>query len=196
MRLNQIGASAFLAVLSISPAGGQGTQEAASSDQGFLTWYSVGAPIGKILLMRKESNLCAVKFTSATRGNDKTRSTTFDSGDESFFGEYDWQQLSLLENQTVTLGPSGHRRLTQKALKGIGRLAFQLGDTTVKCGSFALTWGYPTSVSLYAGARRGNQGIEMAPTRWSDFRDVSLGDPNLKWYGYDEDRKPTYVQIK
>jgi hypothetical protein len=49
-----------------------------------VTWYDVGAPLGRFLLIRrKDSNLCAIKFTEYHRGNDAKPPTVFSSGEES-----------------------------------------------------------------------------------------------------------------
>ena len=54
-----------------------------------VTWYDVGAPAGKFLLIRKDANLCAIKFTEYYRANDAKSSTFFRSGDETRDAKYE-----------------------------------------------------------------------------------------------------------
>ena len=122
----------------------------ASRDHALVTWSDVGAPLGKVLLIRRGSDLCAVRFTDVRRGNDKKDSTIFDSGEESFYGEYDWHTFDKPPAQAST----GHRKVSRTSSKGLGRLAFQSGEPYVRCGAFTLRWMYPTRVTLFSGDRR------------------------------------------
>jgi hypothetical protein len=55
---------------------------------------------------------------------------------------------------------------------------------------------YPTRVSFHIdGTKLGDQGIELAPTRWSAINEVNVTDAKLRWFRYDENRKVTYIPI-
>lgn len=162
-----------------------------------LTRTEASAPLGRFLLIRKDKRVCAVRFTKAQRGHDAKPGTTFNSGEESFSAEYDWYFQEDGSGDFTQPGLlSGHEQLARKPLKGIGRLAFQTGQIYVECGAFdKLFWRYPTWVSFYGKSRRGDYGIELAPTKWTEIKEVNVHDPRLKWYRYDENRKPVDISL-
>lgn len=164
-----------------------------------LTWDAVGAPLGRFLLVRKDKDkaVCAVRFTKAQHGHDEKPATTFNSGDESFSAEYDWYfQGDGSGDFSQPNVMSGHGRLARNPLKGIGRLAFQTGQGRVTCGTFGrLLWLPAGRIGFFEGSRRGDYGIELAPTKWVEIKEVNVLDPRLKWYRYDENRDPVYISL-
>jgi hypothetical protein len=53
---------------------------------------------------------------------------------------------------------------------------------------------YPTRVSFHIyGTKLGDQGIELAPTRWSAISELNVRDAKLRWVRYDENRAVTYI---
>ena len=175
---------------------GNESGDSGAESRAVITWDSAGAPLGKFLLIRRGGDACALRFTTAHRGHDAKPQTLTQSGEETFFAEYEWFYQG--DGSSLLTGPgvrSGRGKLEKKPLRGIGRLAFQTGETYVKCGPFTLLWTYPTSVSFYSGSNRGDQGIEMAPTKWSSVLQIDFQNPHLKWYRYDEDRSVTYIPI-
>lgn len=157
-----------------------------------VTWYDASAPLGKILLTRKDARVCAIRFKEYRRGNDAKTPTLFSSGEESVYAKYECfcpgegsRGFSNVTNGELSKGP----------LRGIGRLAFQTGEANVKCGGVKLPWSYPTRVSFQIyGTRLGDHGIELAPTRWTDINEINLSDARLHWFRYDEGRKVTYIR--
>jgi hypothetical protein len=156
----------------------------------------VTAPIGRILLIRKGKDTCAVRFTEFHRDHDAKKPTVFNSGDETFGAEYDWYcQEDGSHDLTKPNVKSGHRSLVRKPLIGFFRLAFQTGETFIKCGPFKLWWWYPSFVSFYGGPEQGDYGVEITPTRRKDIKGVNTLETRLKWYRYDERRKAIYVPL-
>ena len=166
-------------------------------DYAAITWDDAGAPLGRFLLIRKDKRVCAVRFTKAQRGHDAKPATTFNSGEESFSAEYDWYFQEDGSGDFTQPGVlSGHEQLAMKPLKGIGRLAFQTGQIYVECGAFdKLFWRYPTWVTFYGKSSRGDYGIELAPTKWTEIQEVNVHDPRLKWYRYDENRESVDIPL-
>lgn len=166
-------------------------------DSAAITWDDAGAPLGRFLLIRKDKRVCAVRFTKAQRGHDAKPGTTFNSGEESFSAEYDWYFQGDGSGDFTQSGVlSGHEQLARKPLKGIGRFAFQTGQIYVKCGPFKLRWMFPTRVAFYStGVTPGDYGIELAPTKWAEIKEVDVLDPRLKWYRYDANRKPVEIPL-
>ena len=162
-----------------------------------ITWDDVGAPLGRFLLIRKEKDICAVRFTEAHRGHDEKPQTILSSGEESLYAKYDWYyQGDGSGNFTSTNVKSGHDDLVRRPLIGIGRLAFQTGDIYVKCGTFKLRWMFPDRVAFYStGVIPADYGIELAPSKWTDINEVRVQDSRLKWYRYDETRKIIFIPV-
>ena len=94
--------------------------------QAMITWLDAGAPLGKFLLIRKEKDICAVRFTDAHRGHDAKPQTIFNSGGESFYAECEWfYQGDGSDDFSRNNVKRGHEKLVEKPLRGIGRLAFR-----------------------------------------------------------------------
>jgi hypothetical protein len=171
--------------------------ESRARTHGFVSYVNAAAPFGSILLARKGEEYCAIRFTDFRRGHDSKPPTMFHSGDESLYAEYDWYYQS--DGSGVFTKPnikSGHKKLARKPLVGIGRMAIALGGATaVECGTFKLPWTYPVQISFYTGYRLGENGIELAPTRWRNIVDVKVRDSRVIWYRYDEKREDAYIPI-
>lgn len=157
-----------------------------------VTWYDASAPLGKFLLIRKDASVCAIRFLEYQRGNDAKAPTPFSSGEESFYAKY---ECSCRGEGGRGFSNVTSAELNKRPLRGIGRLAFQTGETNVKCGRFKLPWSYPTRVSFQIyGTKLGDHGIELAPTRWTDINEINASDARLHWFRYDEGRKVTYIR--
>jgi hypothetical protein len=168
-----------------------------AADNAMMTWSDAGAPVGRMLLIRHGTDQCIVRFTAFHRGHDAKPATSFNSGAESFFAEYDWFQASASANGDH--GPvyeRGHRSVSLQGSVGVGRLTFQPADNEVRCGPFKLAWFYPVRVGFNGRDSAKDIGIELAPTRWTTIEQVNLEDPALRWYKLDEARKPMLIPIK
>ncbi|GAB6269155.1 MAG: hypothetical protein STSR0002_18970 [Smithella sp.] len=70
------------------------------------------------------------------------------------------------------------------------------GDPSIKFGPYDLGWIYKTYVCLAPSHRLpGEFGFELAPTPWTDIKDVNIKDPRIKWYKYDEKRERFFIPI-
>lgn len=191
--MNRGGVGLLFALAAVSSTAAPGDSSAPESGAGetvTITWDGVRGPTGRLLLIRKEHAMCAVRFTTAQRYHDQKPVTTFNSGEESTSAEYDWwfqdDGSGDFMRANVT---AGHEKLHRGPLKGIGRLAFQTGSTYVKCGPFKLTWFYPSAVDFWGSGLKGDYGIELAPTPWRALSEIDLGDPRLRWIRYDAQRE-------
>jgi hypothetical protein len=148
---------------------------------------NVSAPLDHFLLIRKDKDICAVRFTEFHRGHDAKPGTIFNSGEETLYAEYDWYyQGDGSGDFTKPRLKSGHRKLVRKPLIGIGRLAFQTGTINVKCGPFELGWIYPNHVAFFKRKEYLVHGVELAPSKEQEISEVRVNDPCHKWYQYDE----------
>jgi len=158
---------------------------------------AVAAPVGRLLLIKKGKDICAITFSEFHRGHDASEGTVFHSGDETLYASYQWicqADGSGDFKKRNTLSGSG--KLIRKPLAGIGRLAFQRGNQEIKCGPFKLFWYFPTLVSF--SSTLGNcsdSGIELSPTRWVSTQEISASLSSLRWYHCDEQRKTVYVPL-
>jgi hypothetical protein len=100
------------------------------------------------------------------------------------------------DEENKAFGSAKIGELNKRPLRGIGRLAFQTGETNVRCGGFKLRWLYPTQVSFDSETRLADHGIELAPTRWTSIDAVQPDDPQLQWFRLDETRKLTFISAE
>ena len=144
-------------------------------------------PLGKILLVRRDSDYCAIKFSEFWTG--KTEDdvyATYESyyqGDKS--GHFSKEKLKIRKDKLAFPKP-----------RGIGRFAFSFGNRNIRCGPLKLQWAGRGSVFFYAeGQKQGDYGIELAPTKWTDISQVNVFDPRLRWYRYDEKRPRVNIPV-
>ncbi len=146
-------------------------------------------PLGRVLLIRKDSQYCPVKFTEAWTGKTKF---DFWSNYESYYqgdgtGDFSNENVQFTKGQLIT------RRLV-----GLGKMfSFPVGrqNYEIKCGPIKLFWDTGWVYFYDVGRPNAADSIinEMAPTKWRDNSQVNVFDPRLKWYRYDEYRKHIYI---
>lgn len=183
----------MLAALCIAPALAAGIDpldDRNAASNAMITLADVGAPLGRLLLVRRGSEVCILRFTAFHRDHNAKDKTAFDSGGESVYAEYDY----FYRKPNSSFG-TGHRSVARHALAGIGRLAFQSGDDEVRCGHFRLFWAYPTRVGFFSRAESVDTGVELAPTKWAAIQQVIFDDSRIHWYRYEDSRKPTLVPL-
>jgi hypothetical protein len=148
--------------------------------------HYVEMPLDRILLIRNEQSYAAVKFTKFWNGhgkNDKYASYECwyrDNGPGSF----------LEQNVKTNTGKAS------TSLYGIGRFSFNFGNEEVRCGIFRLWWwGNGTIYFFGQGQEFRDHGIEFAPTKWTDIKQVDILDHHLIWYKYDKDRPRIDISV-
>lgn len=154
-------------------------------------------PIGRILLVRKGSDYCAIKFIKLWSENQSQSNTIFIAkgsdeyaicdlyyqGDNT--GKFDKKNVEYKRKELSFLKP-----------RGIGRFAFSFGNREIKCGPIELLWSGKGAVHFYGGnQKQGDYGIELAPTKWTDISQVNVFDLRLKWLKYDENRTRMNVPV-
>jgi hypothetical protein len=188
-------------------------QKAESNEVGI---YQVGVeiPLNRIILIHKKKQYCALKFTKTWLEMDEERlkllandiklgGATAESARKSAEKKYaDYESyfnkdMSLnLTTQNVQQNKGTASLLpTQGSFRPFIR---QPGNGCVECGPIKLLWGYKTSVSfipLGKGLNMRDYGIELAPTPWTDIKEVNVKDPRIKWYKYDEKRERIFIPI-
>ena len=171
--------------------------ERLARDHAYVTSLSVGAPLGRLVLVRYLDTMCAIRFGAFHRGGDEKTPTKFNSGEETLFATAEEIRVAnsgstwhVLQHKTVNLvrGP----------IVGLGRLGFQKGQIGLHCGDAKLEWTYPNNISLgsYTDDKAKRAQLEMAPTAWNEVSQIDLSDVRLHWYHYDESRKDTVIPIE
>lgn len=148
--------------------------------------HYIEMPIGKIFLIRSEKLYGAVKITKYWTGRSK----------KSHYASYEsWYQ----DDGTGNFYNKNVKFKIGKAsiiLYGIGRFSFNLGNEEIRCGLFRLWWWGEGIVYFFGrGEEFGDYGIELAPTKWTEIREVNVFDPRLKWYKYDKNRPRTDIPV-
>lgn len=144
-------------------------------------------PLGRIILVRKDSEYCAIKFTQFWTG--KTEEDRFASYESYYQGD----KSGDLSNKNVQVRKE---QLSSSKPRGIGRLAFSSGNRDVLCGQIRLEWTDKGWVYFYGSDQKeGDYGIELAATQWTDISQVNVFDPRLQWYRYDPKRKRINIPI-
>ncbi len=144
----------------------------------------ITVPLGRLILVRKGPEYCAVTFTEAWTG--KT--------EEYWYGRYEayyqGDGTGDFSNKNVEFRK---RKLSSGPPWAWGGFHSARGNPFVSCGPIRLIWSIKST--LYFSEDPGRPGVELAPTKWTDISQVSVFDPRLKWYRYDENRKDMYIPI-
>ncbi|MDR4495193.1 MAG: hypothetical protein R3B74_12360 [Nitrospirales bacterium] len=153
----------------------------------FVHGQYVSSPKGKLLLIRRGQDLCAVRVTAYRRGHDAGPRTFFSTGKETTYAEYDWVfQGDGSGDLTKSNVESGHDELSRGAFVGISfHLSMELGNFDVECGEWKFWWAFPTAVSFDPVPKPYTpEEFEMAPTNWAQVSEIDLQDPRLRWYSH------------
>lgn len=150
----------------------------------------IAIPREKILLVRKGSEYCAIKFTKLWTGKDKrdyhVKYESYQQGDGT--GNFSNSNVAFVEKEA-----SSH-------IRGFFRFRFQTGTSYVQCGNINLCWVPQAFVYFFPWGQHGclpeeDYGIELAPTPWTSINEVNIFDQRVRWYIYDGKRKHVNIQI-
>jgi len=154
-----------------------------------IAFSGVDMPPGRILLIHKDNEYCALKFIQCwIEKEGKERFATYEvyhQGDGT--GDFSNNNVKITQGKATLLQPRGL----------FYPLLWQPGNPEVKCGSLRLRWDYRGAVCFFERHRSpGEYGIKLAPTPWTDISQVNVLDSRLKWYGYDRQRKSVDIPIE
>ncbi len=154
----------------------------------FIGHACIEVPLGRMLLIRKDLHYCTLKFARLwTEKDGKEKYAAYEvyyQGDGT--GDFLNKNVIVSEN-----------RVSELPLRGPFRpFIYQPGNSHVQCGPFRLGWEYKKKVCFIpSGKGLGDFGFELAPTPWTNIKDVNTKDPRVKWYRYDEKRERIFVPI-
>lgn len=154
-------------------------------------------PLGNILLVRKNSEYCAVKFTKFWLEKTSEVSTPFVAAGSDKYALYEsYYQGDGSGDFSKKNAQFKKEKLSFPKPRGIGRLAFSFSKKEIICDAIKLEWFGKGGAYFYGeGQKEGDYGIELAPTKWTDISQVNVFDQRLKWYRYDENRKDLNIPV-
>jgi hypothetical protein len=172
----------------------------------------IEVPLGNILLVRKDTHYCALKFTRYWTEIDekqKEKNVPYEArggidaelARERYTKKFAAYEVYYQEDGSADFSRSNVVKSEHIAswlpLKGPFRpFIYQPGNSHVKCGPFRLVWAYKKSVCFIpSGKGEGDFGLELAPTPWTEISQVNVFDPRVKWYRYDEKRERVFIPI-
>lgn len=154
----------------------------------------VSPPLGYFALVRRDNAYCAVKFQETARSKEPEALYRY--------AVFEWHyQGDGSGDFSRSTAQHGEGKATWKYVPFIGRLSFQTGNVGVDCGDIHIAWGGATTLSFREARKDESEeetikrGVKIAPTKWTDIKDVNVFDKRLSWYGYDAKRKDQSVPV-
>jgi hypothetical protein len=147
-----------------------------------FSWVS--QPLNGILLIKTKNEYCAIKYTGYSRKGDKSESSVFKSGDESFDATIELWKPNWKAPKTI--------ELSKRPFYGLGKIGFSPSNNRIRCGKSEFIWQYPTSTVILSK----DTSSHLAPTLLNNFKDVDFEDRSLTWFGYKEGRKIKLIQME
>ena len=146
-------------------------------------------PLQRFVLVRKDSDYCAIKFTRFWTGrtNDDlyAQYESYYQGDKS--GDFSRGNVQIRKDELYYPKPTWSL---------FGHPVFSGGNKEIRCGPISLWWTGRGVVCFYKNPKsQGDYGIELAPTKWTVISEVNVFDLRVKWYRYDVKRKSENIPI-
>lgn len=159
--------------------------------------HALYAPMGRILLIRKSSEYCAVKFTKFWSENTSEVGSLFVASGADEYATYElYQQIDKTRDFSRSNVRLEKGKLSFPKPRGIGRFAFSIGRKEIKCGSIQLHWSGKCWLHFYGNNQKeGDYGVELAPTKWTDISQVKVFDSRLRWFRYEAKRKDINIPV-
>ncbi len=153
----------------------------------FVAYHGLRVPLGQIILVRRNSVYCAVRFIGFWNG--ETDQDWFASYESYYQGD----NSGNLSKQNVQVR---REELSSPRPRGIGRASFSFGNRDIECGDIKLRSSFFGWIYFFGSNQDpGEYGIELAPTQWTDVSQVNVSDPRVNWYKYDRRRQKFNIPI-
>jgi hypothetical protein len=151
----------------------------------------VDQPLARIILIRVDQDICAVRFIGIRKDTTPHKSTTFTSGGHYAYADYEIVKTRISTSQSFKTATPMREALKFEGTAGVGHLWGRRGLNYITCGSAKVIWLYPTALLL----RDRKHVIELAPTKWQEFVEIDLAKAALKWYQLDKQETRNYFVI-
>jgi len=154
-------------------------------------------PLGRIMLVRKNQDYCAIKFTKWWSKNPSSKPSMFVATGTDEYAMYEsYYRSEKSSDSSDKSWQINTAKLSLPKLRGIGRFAFSFGNKDIKCGNMSVSWGGQGALCFNKACQNyGDDGNEFAPTPWTDIKDVNVFDPRIKWFRFDDSRKRVNIPI-
>ncbi len=178
-RVGMVVLLASLSAIAFASCAGRDVDEASRPGAGDVVVSANGVrmPLNRILLVRKDGRIGAVKFVA----------DGFRVSRRFLYADYE-EYLRKDETGGFAAANVVRRKRTAYALFIASPII--LGNFAVECGPAKLFWTGGRNVRFFKGnGDEGGAGIELAPTPWTDISQVDLSDPRIGWYRHQPGRK-------
>ncbi len=144
---------------------------------------------GHFLLARKGADVCCMRFTNFYVTPDPAQQP----GEMPYY--YAEYEVYHRNDGRKKFDDGAAKRMRETLgmnpfIGGHGVLRPDPGPTQVRCGAHRFKWTYPTFVLMGTSLdpKRADSEVQLAPTPWTEIREVDASDQRLKWYRYDPNR--------
>lgn len=204
----------IIGVISMKDAFAEPYRQKPNPDEVGFYFRGISLPLNRIILIRKDKRYCALKFVSAWIEMDEERlklraddikkggiiaETAREAAEKKYAAYKSYYHKDGIPVFTSEGIQQKEGTASLLPLRGPFRpFVYQPGNGCVECGEFKLLWAYKTFVSfipLGKSSSMRDYGIELAPTPWTEIKEINIKDPRIRWYRYDETRKKTFISI-
>lgn len=158
-------------------------QEGTELTHAYISAGAVSSLLGKFVLIRKGTTACLVRFVTFHSEGADGKSTAFFTREPTRTAEVEWYfqgdgSFSFDTPNVIT----GKASLRNTSSFGIGRLAFKPTATLgFSCGTISIGWSDGKRIGFYDENSHGDFEREIAPSKWSDLKEVDFSNPKLIW---------------
>jgi hypothetical protein len=131
----------------------------------------ISMPLGRILLVRKGAEYCALKFT-----NNWLSKTPFVIAETDIYTSYEfyYQGDGSGDFSKGNVKTGTNILHLHKVSTFLGYPYFKNPKTRIRCGGIELKWMVISTILL--------EEAELAPTPWRSINEVDINDPRIEWY--------------
>lgn len=152
--------------------------------------HDIAIPLGYIFLIKKDNSILgAVRFKESWTGWVEDHVYT---SYESWYqpdgsGNFSKENVEHIK-KTAWIWGWGHRKYL-----------FNFDNAVVHCGPIKLPWAFKGLVDFFPidpmAPYTVKCCVDLAPTKWTEIKDVNAQDASLKWYTYEKDRPIMDIHI-
>ena len=162
-------------------------------------------PQNRFILYRYNDNYIAIKFTKSTvKDIGWYLKYLVKPGAQDYYSEYDLYYSKNTVGSFVKEAKDKHGLVSQKTPRGFARLTVTFDNHFIEYKTIKIFWsgGIDIDDGTFGNVVYFGPGVddttyrhELAPTPWTNIKDVNFNDPRLMWYKYDEKREEKEISI-
>jgi hypothetical protein len=158
-----------------------------------------GAPVGSAVTVAQSQICVGADLTILIRRGDKYGALRFSqvvARSESGSGSAHYESIFQGDGSGALQKGTATRRtgkVETKPLVGIGRVAVQTGNTSIRVGPFRFRYDYPGCVSMeQVGKEEGDEGFRFSAVRAAQPSEADVHAADIRWFGYERNRRVTF----